>query len=107
MFVLTNDGKIEYVAAAPDIVNADMKNFYIDMDLLLKTELDFKEILFFASMLHLVFVKIHPFEDGNGRTARCWKNGSSQKSLAPKHGLYNLKNIITRSIKPIITTSGV
>jgi Fic family protein len=27
-------------------------------------------VLFFASMLHLVFVKIHPFEDGNGRTSR-------------------------------------
>ena len=25
---------------------------------------------YYASMLHLVFVKIHPFQDGNGRTAR-------------------------------------
>ena len=27
-------------------------------------------MFFFAAMIHLVFVKIHPFNDGNGRTAR-------------------------------------
>jgi len=26
--------------------------------------------LFFAALIHLVFVKIHPFDDGNGRAAR-------------------------------------
>ncbi|MBW4889716.1 Fic family protein [Mucilaginibacter sp. HMF5004] len=27
-------------------------------------------MFFFASLIHLVFVKIHPFNDGNGRTGR-------------------------------------
>jgi Fic family protein len=70
MFVLTADGRIEYVAASPDTVKTDMKKFYADIDLLLATKINFEEVLFFASLLHLVFVKIHPFEDGNGRTAR-------------------------------------
>ncbi len=70
MFVVTDDGRIEYVAAGPGEVPAEMAKFYADLETMLSTELDFKEILFFASMLHLVFVKIHPFDDGNGRTAR-------------------------------------
>lgn len=70
MFVVTRDGKIEYVAAAPDKVKAEMKKLYADIETLLSTDLSFEEVLFFASLLHLVFGKIHPFEDGNGRTSR-------------------------------------
>ncbi len=28
------------------------------------------EVFYFASMIHLVFVNIHPFVDGNGRATR-------------------------------------
>ncbi len=70
MFVVTMDGKIEYVAAAPEVVETDMAKLYADIEELLSVKLNFKEVLFFASMLHIVFVKIHPFEDGNGRMAR-------------------------------------
>jgi Fic family protein len=27
-------------------------------------------VLYYASYIHLIFVKIHPFQDGNGRSAR-------------------------------------
>ena len=27
-------------------------------------------MFYYASLIHIVFVKIHPFQDGNGRTAR-------------------------------------
>ena len=70
MFVVTNGGKIEYVAVAPDKVKSEMKKLYADIETLLANELSFEEVLFFASMLHLVFVNIHPFEDGNGRAGR-------------------------------------
>lgn len=70
MFVITKDGKIEYVAAAPDTVKSEMQRFYDDLEVLLTTDLSFEESLFYAAMIHLVFVKIHPFDDGNGRTAR-------------------------------------
>ena len=70
MFVITKDGEIEYVAAAPEFVNSELEKLYQDIDTLLNTNLTFSEVLFFASMIHLVFVKIHPFYDGNGRTAR-------------------------------------
>ncbi len=70
MYVMTPQGKIEYVACAPGSVKQEMKKLYNDIAKLLSAELSFKESFFFASMIHLIFVKIHPFDDGNGRTVR-------------------------------------
>ncbi len=47
-----------------------MEKLYADIGILLADDLSFDEVFFFASLLHLVSVKIHPFEDGNGRIAR-------------------------------------
>ena len=84
MFVVTNGGKIEYVAVAPDKVKSEMKKLYADIETLLANELSFEEVLFFASMLHLVFVKIHPFEDGNGRTSRLLEKWFIAQKLGDK-----------------------
>jgi Fic family protein len=70
MYVTTNDGKNEYVAASPFEVSTEMEKFYSDLDSLVQTSMSIQDAFFFASMLHLVFVKIHPWNDGNGRTAR-------------------------------------
>ena len=70
MYVTTSDGKIEYVAASPYEVEREMKKFYNDISVLLKEDLSIEEVFYFASFIHLVFVKIHPWNDGNGRTAR-------------------------------------
>jgi Fic family protein len=70
MYVSTPDGRIEYVAASPFELEAEMEKFYIDLMLLLKTKMSIEEAFFYASMIHLVFVKIHPWNDGNGRSAR-------------------------------------
>ncbi len=70
MYVSTPNGKIEYVAATPFEVESEMEKFYHDIELLLTSELSIVETFFFASMIHLVFVKIHPWNDGNGRSAR-------------------------------------
>lgn len=70
MFVSTPDGSIEYVAATPFELKEEMEKFYSDIKLLLKQELSIQEVFFFAAMIHLVFVKIHPWNDGNGRSGR-------------------------------------
>lgn len=70
MYVSTPDGKIEYVAASPFEVPNELQKFYTDIETLLKNELTIDEVFYFASMIHLVFVKIHPWNDGNGRSAR-------------------------------------
>jgi Fic family protein len=70
MYVSTPDGKIDYVAVSPFEVEAEMKMLYTDVAMLLKAELSIEEVFFYAAMIHLVFVKIHPWNDGNGRCAR-------------------------------------
>ena len=70
MFVTTEDGKIEYVAALPETVAKEMKLFFEDINELLHANLSFEETFYYASLIHLVFVKIHSWNDGNGRTAR-------------------------------------
>ncbi|MCF0056598.1 Fic family protein [Dyadobacter sp. CY356] len=84
MYVTTSDGKIEYVAASPFVGKEELSKFYMDMDLLLKTDLSITEIFYFASMLHLVFAKIHLFDDGNGRTSRLIEKWFLATKLGPK-----------------------
>lgn len=70
MYVATDDGKIEYVAARPSQVPDEIEKFYGDLAQLLSTNLSIEEVFYFAAMIHLVFVKIHPWNDENGRSAR-------------------------------------
>jgi len=70
MFVINSDDQIEYVAASPEIIKTELNKLFEDIELLINSDLNPFEIFYFASLFHLVFVKIHPFQDGNGRTAR-------------------------------------
>ena len=70
MFVINSNDKIEYVAAGPGIVKSEIDKLFNDIDLLQRSDLNPFEIFYYASLIHLAFVKIHPFQDGNGRTAR-------------------------------------
>lgn len=70
MFVLNEQDRIEYVACEPFQVRAELKTFFEDVNRLLLQDLTVLETFFYAAQIHLVFVKIHPMQDGNGRTAR-------------------------------------
>ena len=70
MFVINSNDEIEYVAASPDMVKSEIDKLFYDIDILHGEDLNPFEIFYYSSLLHLVFVKIHPFQDGNGRTAR-------------------------------------
>jgi Fic family protein len=70
MFVINSADKIEYVAAGPAIVKAELDYLFNDIELLQQSDLNPFEMFYYAALIHLVFVKIHPFQDGNGRTAR-------------------------------------
>lgn len=62
--------RIQYEAASADVVGREFDLFWSELDLLLGLPLNTEEIFYYASLLHLVFVKIHPFNDGNGRMGR-------------------------------------
>jgi Fic family protein len=70
MFVINSDDRIEYVAAGPEIVGREIDKLFEDIDVLINKELNPFEVFYYAALIHLVFVKIHPFQDGNGRTGR-------------------------------------
>jgi Fic family protein len=84
MYVATDDGRIEYVAASPATVPSEMKKFFSDLEFLLKKEMAIAEVFFYASMIHLVFVKIHPWNDGNGRSARLLEKWFLAEKLGEK-----------------------
>ncbi|WP_315823449.1 Fic family protein [Paraflavitalea speifideaquila] len=84
MYVTTKDGRIEYVASSPFEVAAEMDKLFADLEILLTSELMILETFFFASMLHLVFVKIHPWNDGNGRSARLLEKWFLARKLGEK-----------------------
>lgn len=84
MYVATKDGKIEYVAASPFVVEQEMDMFLNDVDTLLSSDISFAEVLYYASMVHLVFVKIHPWNDGNGRCGRLLEKWFIAQKLGEK-----------------------
>ncbi|QNK63502.1 Fic family protein [Pedobacter sp. PAMC26386] len=84
MFVTTKVERIEYVAASPIGVASEMDKLYADMETPINTELTPLETFFFASMIHLVFVKIHPWNDGNGRSARMFEKWFLAQKLENK-----------------------
>lgn len=70
MFVISSDDKIDYVAAECSILLIELTKLFDDIETLLAEDLSNGEVLYYASYIHLTFVKIHPFQDGNGRLAR-------------------------------------
>lgn len=84
MFVTTADGKIEYIAIEPQLVKSEIEKLYHDIALLLTNSLSIEEVFYYAAYIHLVFVKIHPFADGNGRTARLLEKWFLAEKLGPK-----------------------
>ncbi|HZS09656.1 MAG TPA: Fic family protein [Blastocatellia bacterium] len=69
MFVYSQYG-IEYAAVEPEFVPEKMRELFDDLKVIGKSGPDVRSVFYFASLLHLVFVHIHPFQDGNGRAAR-------------------------------------
>ena len=61
---------IAYLAVEPEFVDKEMKLFFKGVSELLDNSLTKDEVFYFASLIHLRFVHIHPFRDGNGRAAR-------------------------------------
>jgi Fic family protein len=47
-----------------------MKNLFEDINFLINSKLTQEEVFYYASMIHLIFVHIHPFSDWNWRNAR-------------------------------------
>lgn len=84
MFVIGNDDRIEYVAASPSQVAVEMEQLFKEIEIIKSRNLSPFEAFYYAAMIHLVFVKVHPFQDGNGRTARLMEKWFLLEQLGEK-----------------------
>ncbi|MCA6438279.1 MAG: Fic family protein [Bacteroidetes bacterium] len=77
-------GRIQYEAALVHEVQNLMDLLWQDIEQLKKESLSIEEIFYFASFIHIVFVNIHPFEDGNGRAGRLLEKWFVAQKLGKK-----------------------
>ena len=61
---------IEYLAIEPSLVETEMTLFFEEIKHLSNKKMSTEEVFFWAGWIHITFVLIHPFSDGNGRVAR-------------------------------------
>jgi len=76
-----SEGRLIYLAIEPEFVQQELVKLFADISILLDTRLTTTEVFYYASMIHLVFVNIHPFVDGNGRATRLLEKWFLAKKL--------------------------
>ena len=69
VFIYSGTVKI-YTGASKEIVYNETNKLFNDISRLKKMQLTTHKLFYYASMIHLLIAKIHPFADGNGRIAR-------------------------------------
>jgi Fic family protein len=77
-------GRIQFEAAPFALVEAEINKLWKDIEELKNQNLSVEEVFYYASFIHLVFVNIHPFNDGNGRAARLLEKWFLAERLSEK-----------------------
>lgn len=82
--VIRDQNKIIYEACLKENVVTEFDNLFEEIKGLLNRNLSLSEVFFYASLIHLVFVNIHPFDDGNGRMGRLLEKWFLSSKLGQK-----------------------
>ena len=77
-------GRIQFEAAPFNEVKDLVSLLWNDIEELKKDSLSTTEVFYLAAFIHIVFVNIHPFEDGNGRAARLLEKWFIAEKLGKK-----------------------
>ncbi len=79
-----SEGRLVYLAIESEFVKKEVEKLFEDIDVLIKAKLTIEEVFYYAAYIHLVFVNIHPFVDGNGRATRLIEKWFLAKKLGDK-----------------------
>lgn len=79
-----NTGRIQYEAAPANKVDNEFAKLWSDIDQLINQSISVEEVFYYASFIHVAFVSIHPFNDGNGRAARLLEKWFLAEKLGQK-----------------------
>ena len=91
--------RVQYEAASSTIVEQEFKRFWKELTALINKQLSIEQVFYYASLIHLVFVKIHPFNDGNGRTARLLEKWFLAAKLGDKAWYIGSENYYYQNIQ--------
>jgi Fic family protein len=75
---------MEYAALEAEHVPGAMRKLFAQIRKLRKSSMDVSSAFYHAALIHLVFAHIHPFMDGNGRTARLLEKWFLASRLGPE-----------------------
>lgn len=76
--------RIQYEAAMWNDVKPLFAKLWKDINQLIEEKLSVTESFYFASFIHMAFVNIHPFDDGNGRAGRLLEKWFIAQKLGDK-----------------------
>jgi Fic family protein len=79
-----SEGRLLYLAIEPEFVKKEVEKLFEDIAILIAAKLSIEEVFYYAAYIHLVFVNIHPFVDGNGRATRLIEKWFLAKKLGDK-----------------------
>jgi len=70
VYIKTWYGKTVYEGCPSDQVEKELENLFLEIDSLRNKKVSINKAFYYAAYIHLLFVNIHPFADGNGRLSR-------------------------------------
>ena len=77
-------GQIQYVGTDQRYVHREFGKLLEDIEYLLSADLSVAQCFYYAAVIHLLLLKIHPFNDGNGRTSRLLEKWFLAQKLGEK-----------------------